>query len=199
MIYGFKNLFAFEWLCLHDYLFVFCLCRQRVDSRADLGDFEICNRYNIDNTGLVCKFLLSSSLQLTSIASQVWEIGDICLYKILSSMSTMILRIIHTLLLPVLKAMFWIPVAVAILLSDIVENYGQMCPHLQMQRLQNPRCWGWNHSRNLLFITLIKRVRFNNTFQNKVKHESQAQCQSFVYSMLKGSFSFRTWTGLIWY
>ena len=29
-----------------------------MDERADLGDFEICNRYNIDNTGLVCKFLL---------------------------------------------------------------------------------------------------------------------------------------------
>ncbi|KAE8010628.1 hypothetical protein FH972_006983 [Carpinus fangiana] len=27
---------------------------QRVNERADLGDFEICNRYNIDNTGLVC-------------------------------------------------------------------------------------------------------------------------------------------------
>nr|POF10925.1 hypothetical protein CFP56_16041 [Quercus suber] len=30
---------------------------QRVYERADLGDFEICNRYNVDNTGLVCKFL----------------------------------------------------------------------------------------------------------------------------------------------
>ncbi|ESW28156.1 hypothetical protein PHAVU_003G263600 [Phaseolus vulgaris] len=29
---------------------------QRVDSRAHLGDFEICNRYNIDNTGLVCNW-----------------------------------------------------------------------------------------------------------------------------------------------
>lgn len=27
---------------------------QRVDERADLNDFEICNRYNVDNTGLVC-------------------------------------------------------------------------------------------------------------------------------------------------
>ncbi|CAK9157002.1 unnamed protein product [Ilex paraguariensis] len=27
---------------------------QRVDDRADLHDFEICNRFNIDNTGLVC-------------------------------------------------------------------------------------------------------------------------------------------------
>ncbi|ESR38687.1 hypothetical protein CICLE_v10026134mg [Citrus x clementina] len=27
---------------------------QRVDNHADLGDFEICNRCNIDNTGLVC-------------------------------------------------------------------------------------------------------------------------------------------------
>ncbi|KHN00469.1 Calmodulin-lysine N-methyltransferase [Glycine soja] len=30
--------------------------RQRVDNRADLSDFEICNRYNIDNTGLVCNW-----------------------------------------------------------------------------------------------------------------------------------------------
>ncbi|XVF62195.1 hypothetical protein PTKIN_Ptkin08bG0197700 [Pterospermum kingtungense] len=29
---------------------------QRVDSSADLSDFEICNRYNIDNTGLVCQW-----------------------------------------------------------------------------------------------------------------------------------------------
>ncbi|CAJ1942343.1 unnamed protein product [Sphenostylis stenocarpa] len=29
---------------------------QRVDSHADLSDFEICNRYNIDNTGLVCNW-----------------------------------------------------------------------------------------------------------------------------------------------
>lgn len=29
---------------------------QRVDNRADLSDFEICNRYNIDNTGLVCNW-----------------------------------------------------------------------------------------------------------------------------------------------
>ncbi|XP_050241772.1 calmodulin-lysine N-methyltransferase isoform X1 [Quercus robur] len=27
---------------------------QRVEERAYLGDFEICNRYNVDNTGLVC-------------------------------------------------------------------------------------------------------------------------------------------------
>lgn len=27
---------------------------QRVENRADLNDFEICNRYDIDNTGLVC-------------------------------------------------------------------------------------------------------------------------------------------------
>uniref|UniRef100_A0A5B7BWE7 Calmodulin-lysine N-methyltransferase n=1 Tax=Davidia involucrata TaxID=16924 RepID=A0A5B7BWE7_DAVIN len=27
---------------------------QRVDNVADLNDFEICNRYDIDNTGLVC-------------------------------------------------------------------------------------------------------------------------------------------------
>lgn len=31
-------------------------CSQRVDDRANLNDFEICNRYDIDNTGLVCKF-----------------------------------------------------------------------------------------------------------------------------------------------
>ncbi|XP_061357171.1 calmodulin-lysine N-methyltransferase isoform X2 [Gastrolobium bilobum] len=29
---------------------------QRVDNRADLSDFEICDRYNIDNTGLVCNW-----------------------------------------------------------------------------------------------------------------------------------------------
>ncbi|XP_020205591.1 calmodulin-lysine N-methyltransferase [Cajanus cajan] len=29
---------------------------QRVDNCADLSDFEICNRYNIDNTGLVCNW-----------------------------------------------------------------------------------------------------------------------------------------------
>ncbi|XP_019446886.1 PREDICTED: calmodulin-lysine N-methyltransferase [Lupinus angustifolius] len=30
--------------------------KQRVDNHADLSDFEICNRYNIDNTGLVCNW-----------------------------------------------------------------------------------------------------------------------------------------------
>ncbi|KAJ0041410.1 hypothetical protein Pint_28457 [Pistacia integerrima] len=29
---------------------------QRVDNHADLGDFEICNRYNVDNTGIVCQW-----------------------------------------------------------------------------------------------------------------------------------------------
>lgn len=29
---------------------------QRVDDQAILDDFEICNRYNIDNTGLVCSW-----------------------------------------------------------------------------------------------------------------------------------------------
>ncbi|XP_007046678.2 PREDICTED: calmodulin-lysine N-methyltransferase [Theobroma cacao] len=29
---------------------------QRVDDTADLSDFEMCNRYNIDNTGLVCQW-----------------------------------------------------------------------------------------------------------------------------------------------
>lgn len=32
------------------------MCSQRVVDRAELSDFEICNQYNIDNTGLVCKF-----------------------------------------------------------------------------------------------------------------------------------------------
>ncbi|KAL6493373.1 hypothetical protein OROGR_032507 [Orobanche gracilis] len=30
--------------------------RQRVDNHADLSDFQTCNRYNIDNTGLVCNW-----------------------------------------------------------------------------------------------------------------------------------------------
>ncbi|KAG6702968.1 hypothetical protein I3842_07G061900 [Carya illinoinensis] len=30
--------------------------RQRVDEYADLSDFEICNKYNVDNTGLVCQW-----------------------------------------------------------------------------------------------------------------------------------------------
>ncbi|KAI5684066.1 hypothetical protein M9H77_05294 [Catharanthus roseus] len=29
---------------------------QRVESRADLNDFEVCKRYNIDNTGIVCQW-----------------------------------------------------------------------------------------------------------------------------------------------
>ncbi|KAI4314744.1 hypothetical protein L6164_027621 [Bauhinia variegata] len=29
---------------------------QRVDNHAHLSDFEICNRYNIDNTGLICNW-----------------------------------------------------------------------------------------------------------------------------------------------
>ncbi|XVF18039.1 hypothetical protein REPUB_Repub10bG0177100 [Reevesia pubescens] len=29
---------------------------QRVDNNADLSDFEMCNRHNIDNTGLVCQW-----------------------------------------------------------------------------------------------------------------------------------------------
>ncbi|KAK8653084.1 hypothetical protein V6N13_127099 [Hibiscus sabdariffa] len=29
---------------------------QRMDNNADLSDFEICNRHNIDNTGLVCQW-----------------------------------------------------------------------------------------------------------------------------------------------
>ncbi|XP_039012393.1 calmodulin-lysine N-methyltransferase-like, partial [Hibiscus syriacus] len=29
---------------------------QRMDDNADLSDFEICNRHNIDNTGLVCQW-----------------------------------------------------------------------------------------------------------------------------------------------
>lgn len=42
------------------------LCRQRVDNCSDLNDFEISNRYNIDNTGLVCKFSISLYLLLVS-------------------------------------------------------------------------------------------------------------------------------------
>ncbi|XP_004509367.1 calmodulin-lysine N-methyltransferase [Cicer arietinum] len=30
--------------------------RQRVDNHPDLSDFQTCNRYNIDNTGLVCNW-----------------------------------------------------------------------------------------------------------------------------------------------
>ncbi|XP_058767141.1 calmodulin-lysine N-methyltransferase [Vicia villosa] len=30
--------------------------RQRVDNHADLSDFQTCNKYNIDNTGLVCNW-----------------------------------------------------------------------------------------------------------------------------------------------
>lgn len=30
------------------------LYRQRMDDVADLDDFKICNKYDIDNTGLVC-------------------------------------------------------------------------------------------------------------------------------------------------
>ncbi|KAK2355546.1 protein N-lysine methyltransferase METTL21A [Trifolium repens] len=30
--------------------------RQRVDNQSDLNDFQICNTYNIDNTGLVCNW-----------------------------------------------------------------------------------------------------------------------------------------------
>lgn len=30
--------------------------RQRVDNHADLNDFQTCNKYNIDNTGLVCNW-----------------------------------------------------------------------------------------------------------------------------------------------
>lgn len=29
---------------------------------AHLNDFEVCNRYDIDNTGLVCKYFLHSSI-----------------------------------------------------------------------------------------------------------------------------------------
>ncbi|XP_059282866.1 calmodulin-lysine N-methyltransferase-like isoform X2 [Lycium ferocissimum] len=32
------------------------ILHQRVDDRAHLNDFEVCNRYDIDNTGLVCQW-----------------------------------------------------------------------------------------------------------------------------------------------
>ncbi|OIT32565.1 PREDICTED: calmodulin-lysine N-methyltransferase isoform X1 [Nicotiana attenuata] len=32
------------------------LLHQRVDDLADLSDFEVCNKYDIDNTGLVCQW-----------------------------------------------------------------------------------------------------------------------------------------------
>lgn len=32
-----------------------CLCSQRWEDCVDLNDFEVCNQYDIDNTGLVCK------------------------------------------------------------------------------------------------------------------------------------------------
>ncbi|XVE82475.1 hypothetical protein DITRI_Ditri16bG0007700 [Diplodiscus trichospermus] len=40
----------------HRFLFVYDISVQRVDYNADVSDFEICDRFNIDNTGLVCKF-----------------------------------------------------------------------------------------------------------------------------------------------
>uniref|UniRef100_A0A7N2MXN2 Calmodulin-lysine N-methyltransferase n=1 Tax=Quercus lobata TaxID=97700 RepID=A0A7N2MXN2_QUELO len=39
---------------------------QRVEERAYLGDFEICNRYNVDNTGLVLNMLFSKALATQS-------------------------------------------------------------------------------------------------------------------------------------
>ncbi|XP_024460778.2 calmodulin-lysine N-methyltransferase isoform X3 [Populus trichocarpa] len=32
------------------------LCRQRVNNGVDLSDFEVSDRYNVDNTGLVCQW-----------------------------------------------------------------------------------------------------------------------------------------------
>ncbi|KAJ6916470.1 hypothetical protein NC652_019003 [Populus alba x Populus x berolinensis] len=32
------------------------LCRQRVNNSVDLSDFEVSDRYNVDNTGLVCQW-----------------------------------------------------------------------------------------------------------------------------------------------
>ncbi|WJX88458.1 calmodulin-lysine N-methyltransferase [Trifolium repens] len=46
--------------------------RQRVDNQSDLNDFQICNRYNIDNTGLVWlwKFFL---ITLVDRSLMAWE------------------------------------------------------------------------------------------------------------------------------
>lgn len=35
-------------------------CSQRADGSADPNDFEVCKRYNIDNTGIFCKFYVNS-------------------------------------------------------------------------------------------------------------------------------------------
>lgn len=40
------------------------ILHQRADDMAHLNDFEVCNRYDIDNTGLVCKYFLHSSIFL---------------------------------------------------------------------------------------------------------------------------------------
>lgn len=158
---------------------IFCLCRQRVDNRADLSDFEICNRYNIDNTGLVCKFLLSSSSQLTSTDSKVTGTVDICI------------KYFHQCWLRFCEwfALFYCqPIENKILncgcncdcvsVLDIAESYGQMQlmqPQLWMRRLQKPWHCGQNHGRKLFFKTLVESIRFS-MFQNKVIHELQACC-----------------------
>ena len=51
--------FVIQWLVLSE-----CNSRssefgsQRRDSCANINDFEICNKYDIDNTGLVCKLII---------------------------------------------------------------------------------------------------------------------------------------------
>ncbi|MBA0581655.1 hypothetical protein Gorai_023829 [Gossypium raimondii] len=44
---------------------------QRLNNNADLTDFEICNRHNIDNTGTVCKLLLPIVYQFQVFSSDV--------------------------------------------------------------------------------------------------------------------------------
>ncbi|MBA0636400.1 hypothetical protein Godav_029162 [Gossypium davidsonii] len=50
---------------------------QRLNNNADLTDFEICNRHNIDNTGTVCKLLLPIVYQFQVFSS------DVCFHVLL--------------------------------------------------------------------------------------------------------------------
>jgi len=49
--------YSFKFLSWTLSIGIFYSRRQRVDNHANLSDFQTCNKYNIDNTGLVCKFL----------------------------------------------------------------------------------------------------------------------------------------------